>query len=247
MRLARAFHEVSGGTIWSSKILVLWRQKSGRGLSGIPMLKSQASPDSAATGATGPDALLFREGMSRVAEAVHVVTTDGAAGRAGFTATAVTPVTDSPASLLVCVNTASRSAQALLANRVFCVNTLSAEDLTLAADDIKAAWRGLARQHHPDLTGDDPEIARRATRRMAEINAAYAALTRAGETTRGAAGVRPATAPTAPRPAARPAAGRTGGPPPDEAHPAGHGPRSTPAARPGRATRPPRRPGRACR
>ena len=49
-------------------------------------------------------------------------------------------------------------------------------------DDIKAAWRGLARRHHPDLTGDDPEAARRATRRMAEINAAYAALTRAGET-----------------------------------------------------------------
>lgn len=50
---------------------------------------------------------------------------------------------------------------------------------------IKAAWRLLARRHHPDLTGDDPETARRATRRMAEINAAYAALTRAGETSEG--------------------------------------------------------------
>jgi hypothetical protein len=49
-------------------------------------------------------------------------------------------------------------------------------------DEIKAAWRALARRHHPDLTGDDPELAQRATRRMAEINAAYAALTRAGET-----------------------------------------------------------------
>jgi curved DNA-binding protein CbpA len=45
-------------------------------------------------------------------------------------------------------------------------------------DEIKAAWRSLARQHHPDLTGDDPDAASRATRRMAEINAAYAALTR---------------------------------------------------------------------
>ena len=52
-------------------------------------------------------------------------------------------------------------------------------------DDIKAAWRALARQHHPDLIGDDPESAQRATRRMAEINAAYAALTRAGETIEG--------------------------------------------------------------
>ena len=44
---------------------------------------------------------------------------------------------------------------------------------------IKAAWRKLARQHHPDLTGDDPEASRIATRQMAEINEAYAAMTRA--------------------------------------------------------------------
>jgi hypothetical protein len=45
---------------------------------------------------------------------------------------------------------------------------------------IKAAWRSLARTHHPDLTGDDPEASRVATQRMAEINDAYAALTRDG-------------------------------------------------------------------
>ena len=45
---------------------------------------------------------------------------------------------------------------------------------------IKAAWRRLARTHHPDLTGDDPEASRIATQRMAEINDAYAALTRDG-------------------------------------------------------------------
>jgi flavin reductase len=70
--------------------------------------------------------------MSRVAGAVHVVTTGGPAGRAGFTATAIAPVTDSPASLLVCVNTLNRSAQALLANGVFCVNTLNSSDIPLA-------------------------------------------------------------------------------------------------------------------
>ncbi|MCG7391406.1 flavin reductase family protein [Microvirga sp. ACRRW] len=96
------------------------------------MLKTPAPPPSAETGAQGLDAVLFREGMSRVAAAVHVVTTDGPSGLAGFTATAVTPVTDDPAALLVCVNTAARSAQALLSNGVFCVNTLSAEDLALA-------------------------------------------------------------------------------------------------------------------
>ena len=46
---------------------------------------------------------------------------------------------------------------------------------------IKAAWRRLARTNHPDLTGDDPAASRAATRRMAEINDAYAALTRGSD------------------------------------------------------------------
>jgi flavin reductase len=97
--------------------------------------------ESADTGASQIDAMLFREGMSRVAAAVHVVTTDGPSGRAGFTATAVTPVTDSPASLLVCVNTAARSAQSLMANGVFCVNALGAADTALA--EVFAGRSGL--------------------------------------------------------------------------------------------------------
>ena len=46
------------------------------------------------------------------------------------------------------------------------------------AAEIKAAWRRLARAHHPDLTGDDPAASQVATRQMAEINDAYAALIR---------------------------------------------------------------------
>lgn len=38
---------------------------------------------------------------------------------------------------------------------------------------VKAAWRRLARQHHPDVASGDQGVERRATRRMAEINAAY--------------------------------------------------------------------------
>jgi flavin reductase (DIM6/NTAB) family NADH-FMN oxidoreductase RutF len=104
------------------------------------MLKKQPFPDSIGA-ADGLDTALFREGMSRVASAVHAVTTDGPAGRAGFTATAVAPVTDSPAALLVCVNTSSRSAETLLANGVFCVNALAAADAALA--DIFAGRTGL--------------------------------------------------------------------------------------------------------
>jgi len=41
---------------------------------------------------------------------------------------------------------------------------------------IKAAWRRLAREHHPDLATDSPAAAQAATRRMAEINRAYEQL-----------------------------------------------------------------------
>jgi len=44
-----------------------------------------------------------------------------------------------------------------------------------SAAAIKAAWRRLARLHHPDLAANAAER-RAATRRMAEINAAYADL-----------------------------------------------------------------------
>jgi hypothetical protein len=44
-----------------------------------------------------------------------------------------------------------------------------------SAAAIKAAWRRLAREHHPDLAANTVER-RAATRRMAEINAAYADL-----------------------------------------------------------------------
>lgn len=78
---------------------------------------------------------------------------------------------------------------------------------------IKAAWRSLARTHHPDLTGDDPEASRLATQRMAEINDAYAALTRDG----GRLGKRWAGSPAgtdAEAPVASGSTGtRTGGPP----------------------------------
>jgi flavin reductase len=93
------------------------------------MLNRQPGPESVASAG---DPKLFREGMSRVAAAVHVVTTAGPAGRGGFTATAVTPVTDAPPSLLVCVNTASRSVAALIENGLFAVNALAYDDLAVA-------------------------------------------------------------------------------------------------------------------
>jgi flavin reductase (DIM6/NTAB) family NADH-FMN oxidoreductase RutF len=47
--------------------------------------------------------------MAMLGGAVSVITTDGVAGRFGFTASAVCSVTDSPPTLLVCMNRASHS------------------------------------------------------------------------------------------------------------------------------------------
>jgi flavin reductase len=68
----------------------------------------------------------FRDAMARLGAAVNIVTTDGAAGRGGITATAVCSVTDDPPTLLVCLNRTSPRSALFLANGVLCVNTLSA-------------------------------------------------------------------------------------------------------------------------
>jgi flavin reductase len=69
---------------------------------------------------------MYREAMARLGAAVNVVTTNGPAGRFGFTASAVCSVTDDPPTLLVCQNRGSDSNIAFKRNGVLCVNTLTA-------------------------------------------------------------------------------------------------------------------------
>ena len=74
----------------------------------------------------------FREAMSRLGAAMHVITTDGRSGKTGFTATAVCSVSDAPPTLLVCLNRGATSMPILRGNGVFCVNTLRAGDEIVA-------------------------------------------------------------------------------------------------------------------
>jgi flavin reductase len=67
----------------------------------------------------------FRGAMARLGAAVNVITSDGPGGRAGFTASAVCSVTDSPPTLLVCLNRAASVYPAVVENRVLCVNVLA--------------------------------------------------------------------------------------------------------------------------
>ena len=74
----------------------------------------------------------FRDAMARVGAAVNIVTTDGRFGRAGFTASAVCSVTDTPPTLLVCLNRAASVYDTFKRNGVLCINTLARghEDLS---------------------------------------------------------------------------------------------------------------------
>ena len=67
----------------------------------------------------------FVDGMSKAACTVNIVTTDGAAGRAGLTVSAMSSVSADPISLLVCVNEQSRACEVIKENQVFCVNVLN--------------------------------------------------------------------------------------------------------------------------
>jgi flavin reductase len=90
------------------------------------------------------DKQAYREAMARLGAAVNVITTDGPGGRAGFTASAVCSVTDTPPTLLVCANRANDSYPALKANRVLCVNTLTASQ-----QDISPVFAGLTTHTMP--------------------------------------------------------------------------------------------------
>ena len=67
----------------------------------------------------------FREAMSRLGAAVNIVTTDGPAGLHGLTASAVCSVTDTPPTLLVCVNRIAGAHAVLSQNGALCVNVLA--------------------------------------------------------------------------------------------------------------------------
>jgi flavin reductase len=107
-------------------------------------------PDDAMDGAftaVGPEPVQtveagqFREAMSRLGAAVHVITTAGPGGKTGATATAACSVTDAPPTLLMCLNRKSQTNPVVIENGVFCVNTLGATEAEIA--DLFAGRTGV--------------------------------------------------------------------------------------------------------
>ncbi|MDK6725942.1 4-hydroxyphenylacetate 3-monooxygenase, reductase component [Neisseria mucosa] len=86
----------------------------------------------------------FRDAMASCAAGVHVITTDGESGRYGITMTAVTPVTDEPPTIMLCINRKAAIIPILQTNRDLCINTLSESQQDIA-------------EHFAGLTGLSPE------------------------------------------------------------------------------------------
>jgi flavin reductase len=84
------------------------------------------------TDTTMVDKAIFRDAMAGLGAAVNIITTDGASGLAGCTASAVCAVTDEPPTLLVCINRASRNNTVIRENGTLCVNVLSADQRDVA-------------------------------------------------------------------------------------------------------------------
>ncbi|MCV0397095.1 MAG: flavin reductase [Rhizobiaceae bacterium] len=98
----------------------------------------------------------YRDAMAQFAGAVHVVTTDGPAGRRGATVIAACSVSDEPPTVLVCLSRKSPGNDVFVDNGCFALNTLGAhhEELSTAFSGVSGldqetrfgfgAWGALA-------------------------------------------------------------------------------------------------------
>ena len=71
------------------------------------------------------DPQIYRDAMARFAGAVHVLTTDGPAGRRGTTVIAACSVSDRPPTILVCINRENVANSLFSENGRFVLNTLA--------------------------------------------------------------------------------------------------------------------------
>jgi flavin reductase len=78
------------------------------------------------------DATEFREVLAYAATAVTVIATDGPAGKAGVTCSAVCSVSDAPPTILFCVNRRSAANSVIKSNGLLSVNWLNAHQMDVS-------------------------------------------------------------------------------------------------------------------
>ena len=80
----------------------------------------------------------FRAALSCLTTAISIVATDGPAGLAGLTCSAVSGVSDTPATVVACVSRRSAAHGVITANGVLCINSLPA-----ARQDLSQLFAGV--------------------------------------------------------------------------------------------------------
>ena len=95
-------------------------------------------PSATLCGPAAVSADQFRGAFAHFATTVSVVATDGKAGRAGVTCSAVCAVSDNPATLLLCLHGKSAANPIIKKNGVLTVNCLDAEQR-----DLSQAFAGI--------------------------------------------------------------------------------------------------------
>jgi flavin reductase (DIM6/NTAB) family NADH-FMN oxidoreductase RutF len=86
----------------------------------------------ASGGQEGDIASKFKEAMRKLGSGAALITARRETRRFGMTATSLTPVSLSPASLLICVNESASIHAPIAASRRFCVNLLNRHQANLA-------------------------------------------------------------------------------------------------------------------
>ena len=111
----------------------------------------------------------FRNAMAACAAGVYLITTDGEHGRYGITMTSVAPVTDTPPTVVLCVNLNTRICPILTGNGELCINVLSADQ-----QDAAEHFAGITKLTHEE--GFEQHIWHRGSSGQLQIDDALAHL-----------------------------------------------------------------------
>ncbi len=90
----------------------------------------------------------FFNAMSLLSASVNIITTDGPAGVGGITASAVCSVTDTPPTILVCINKRSSIHRKISENKMVGINILASEHENVAR--IFAGQSGVSQEERFD-------------------------------------------------------------------------------------------------
>ena len=119
----------------------------------------------------------FRDAMAHLAAAVSIVTSKGKAGKIGITVSSVTSVSDSPATVLFCVNKNSELHDVLIENGEVCINVLAPEHEELAKHFAGMLGSTMAERFAWDIWQDEIKLEGAVSNLSGKITATHSVAT----------------------------------------------------------------------